>query len=406
MRGALARLSLLALPALAAAGETPRPLFWPSPADFSRQVDDGQAVERLELHLLEYASDPRWRSAWAAARYTESGFMGEYGSTTSNELYARSGIALNLFPTPTFQIRYDRRQAEDDRFRVSDQRLEALWYPGRDWALVLTGWPEFEKEYVALGLGIRVGAPRSPNGLDLRVVDERTFWNEKSETGARFTRRPLRVLGDGFLEAGPWRLHGSIDWGLEYRAAEEAPGGRQARGLQRLGDVEVELRDGGWEADLRITGAQLARSQADAAGGLTELRRRWGRAVASVRRSLGAWSAAALTGWASQRDGFASPSGPTGTYSQDAWLFGLDGSLRPTAGLEVGLGYLGAVQRRRRDLLAAGPLFSLDTEGYFDKAHLRAAYGFGPRMSIQALLSQDIRGWRFGGGSVQALLVP
>lgn len=404
MRGTACLLlpSFLLLPAPAAAGQVADPIFWASPADFLRQVEGGELVARLELHLLQYASDPRWRSAWDATRYGENGLLAEYGSTTSNELYSSSRIALNVFPAPWLQLRFDRRQQEDNRFQVSDQRLEALFYPGAGWALVLAGWPTFEKEDASLGLGLRLGGPRGGSALDLRLLEERYYWNEKSESGLRLSR-PLRLLADGFAEVGRCRLHGSIDWGLGYRA-EEA-GGRQARGSLRHGEAELECDRGEWGAGLRLTGASLARSQSEVGGAAARLDRSWGRVVVSLRRGLGRWTASAQAGVAAQRDDFSSPDA-TGSYWLDTALVGLDGGWRATGDLTVALGYLASLQRGRRGLEAPGALPAAEANDYYDKAHLRAVYDFGPRMSIELLLSQALRGGRFGGGSVKVMMVP
>ena len=48
------------------AGELPDPLFWGSEARFLEQVTSGQFDRHLELHLVQYSADPRWRSDWAA----------------------------------------------------------------------------------------------------------------------------------------------------------------------------------------------------------------------------------------------------------------------------------------------------------------------------------------------------
>ena len=397
-------LFLVLSPQVCRAGEVRDPLFWASEQDFLKQVDGGQFIDRLELHLLQYAADPRWRSEWAARRTTGSGLFVEYGSTTTDELYVNGHIALNLFPLERFQIRYDRRDYQDGRFDVPEQRFDALWYPGSGWALVLSGWPVFDKEDASLGLGLRIGGPRSRNALELRVMNERFIWNWKTDGDVRFTRRPLRLLADGYYETGPWRVRGSIDWGLEYAAGETGPGGRSTRGFQRFGDVEVEYAPGGWAAAARLTGAALARAQAEPAGAACRLDRTWGRTVLTLRRDLGRWTASALAGWASQRDELASPSVPAGDYVQDSLLWGVEGGFQATRGLQLRLGYLGSLQHAERTLQLPGPLVAGEAEVYLDKAHVRAVYAFQPGMAIELLLSQALRGGRFGGGSVNALL--
>lgn len=398
--------AVLLAASLCRAGEVPEPLFWGSDAEFLAQVDEGQFIDRLELHLLQYAADPRWRLEWAAERYSRSGFFGEFGSTTGTELYVDSQVALNLFASERVQFRYDRRDREDGRFEVSDQRFEVAWHSGRGWGVVLTGWPTFDKEYSSLGLGFRLGAARSRNALELRVVSERFTWNEKTDDDVRFKKGPVRLLADGYAETGPLRLRGSVDWGLPYEAEDgggDAGPTRSTRGSQRSADLEAEYAGPGWAAGLRLTGIALERSEVDGAG-VRSLDRAWGRAVATFRRDLGRWSVSALVGWASQRDDYSSPDGGDGAYDADALLVGLEGGWQWTAALQLRLGYLGSAGRAERFAPVESALAPRLEDAYIDKAHVRALWTFRPRMSVELLLSQAIQGGSFGGGSVKALL--
>ncbi len=404
MRRASLGLLLVLAPQVCRAGEVVDPVFWDSEADFLKQVEEGEFADRLELHLLQYAADPRWRSEWAALRYSGNGLFAEYGSTTGTELYSNAQIALNLYPLERLQLRYDRRTYEEGRFDVSDQRFDALWYPTSGFALVFSGMPTFDKEYSSIGYGLRLGAPKSRSALELRIIHDQFVWNLKTAGDVRFTRRPVRLLADGFFEVGPWRVHGSIDWGLEWAATENVPGGaRSTEGFQRFADVEVEWAQGGWGAGARLTGAALAKAQSEQAGGAYRLDRSWGRAVVTFRRDLGKWAVSALAGWASQRDALSSPAVPDGAYAAGSLLCGVDGGLRATRGLEVRLGYLGSLQRAERTASNPGPLSNLEEDAYLDKAHVRGVYAFKPGMAIELLLSQALRGGRFGGGSAKAL---
>jgi hypothetical protein len=391
------------------AGEVPAPLFWPSETAFLEQVSHGEFDPHLELHLLQYAADPRWPAEWAARRYAGSGLLGEYGSTTSNELHVDSQIAVNLFPSKGFQVRYDRRDYQDGRFDVSDQRIDLMWYPAPGWAVVVTGWPTHLKEEASGGLGLRIGAPGSRNGLGLAVVNDRLVWNQKTAGTVVFETAPVRLLLDGYLEAGPWRLHGSADYGLEYVAvAESSADGHAspfARGLQRFGDVTVDVALAGWTIAGRWTGASLERSQVAETTGRCSLSRSWSRVVLSGRREAGRWSVHGLVGHARQRDVFTSPSVPSGSYRMDTALLGIEGGYRLVQGLEVRAGYLGSAPTAERDVAAPGPLQEQRDVSWVDKAHLRALYAFGPGMSVELLLSQTINGSSFGGGSVKALFV-
>lgn len=400
---------LLFLAPVGRAGQLPDTVFWASEADFLRQVDEGQFVKRLELHLLQYSADPGWRAEWAASRYVDNGLFGEFGSTTGSELYVGSAVALNVFASERLQFRYDRRDYEDGRFELADERFDVVWHAGRSLGLVLTTWPTFDKEQWAFGFGFRIGAARSRNALEVRVVDDAVVWNEKTDLDVELTRRPIRVVVDGYRESGPWRLRGSADVGLPWAAVEGAsaagPEGRTARGFQRFADMEAEYLGSGWGAALRLTGAALERSQTDRTAAPTSLERTWGRATASFRRDLGKWSVSALAGWVSQRDDYSSPSEPAGAYASDALLLGVEGGLRAGRSLRLHLGLLGSVEETERRAVEGAPLTPRLEDDYLDKAHVRAIWDFRPRMSVELLLSQALRGGSFGGGSIKALLV-
>jgi len=356
---------------------------------------------------VQYAADPTWRSEWAARRHTGVGLQGVWGSTTSTELHTDWQVALNLFPIERLQIRYDRREYRDGRFDVADQRLEALWYAGAGWAVALCGWPAADKERSSLGLGLRLGAPRSATALELRAIQDRFVWNDKADGFFRFTRLPLRLVADGYWEDGGARLRGSVDamrgWAGEERGGPRA--GASARGHRSFADLEAEWRGGAWSSAVRLSGAAQLRAQEEGAGAAARLDRRWARGLFSLRRELGRWSASAMAGWAWQRDRFASPGGAGGTYSSGAALFGLEAGLGLGAGFSAKLGYLGSAQRARR-AVAEGELLAARVEdGFRDKAHLVAQWTVGPGMALELLLSQALRGGAFGGGAGKAILV-
>lgn len=383
------------------------PPFWASEEEMLEEAGAGQFNDRLELHLLQYAADASWRAGWAARKYSESGLFGEYGSTRASELYVNGAIALNIFPSERIQLRYDRREYRDGRFDVSDERFDVLWHTGAGLAVVLTGWPSFEKAEASFGLGIRLGAARARDALELRVVNDRFLWNEKSSSDVTITKRPIRVVLDGSLERGPWRVHGTADWGLGHAAEAGGEGGapaRSARGFQRFVDVSAERALGSGAIGVRVTGAALERRQEEGSGAVLRLERRWGRAVLTGWRGVGRVTLHGLLGVAAQRDEVESPSVPSGSYRMDALLVGLEGGVPAARGLEVRLGYLGCSQRSERTAEPAGPLPSLEESPFLDKAHVKALYVFRPGMSIELLLSQALRGGSFGGGSLKALL--
>jgi hypothetical protein len=395
-------LALLPLVPLAGRGsEVPDPLFWPDEAAFAEQVRSGEFDDLLELHLLQYAADPAWRGEWRALRYSANGLFGQWGSITSADLYVDDAIALNLFPHERFQLRFDRREYRDRRLDARDLRFDALWHTGRGFALALTGWPSSEKDRASIGGGLRIGAPRARSALELRLVADVFTWNDRTRTEVHFDRQPLRLLSDGYWEAGPWRVHGSADLGREY-APTPRPPGRPARGLQRLADIEAQWTSGPWTAGARATASRLERSQEEAAGPLRLGRDTW-RGVLSLRRAHGRWSASALAGWAWQRDDFESSGSGAGHYEASTFLLGIEGGVEAAQSLTLRLGYLAASQRMDRSVDLAGLLPDREEEGYRDKAHARAVYTFAPGMAVEALLSHSIQGGAFGGGAVKAL---
>ncbi len=392
VRGLLLSLFFL-VPFTNQAGEVPSPLFWETEQDFLEQLNEGQFDAHLELHLLEYAADPRWAAGWSGERYRGNGIWGEYGSTTARLLYVNSQIAVNLFPLERLQIRYERQDYQDGRFDVSDQHLDVIYYPGSRWGLLISGWPTHFKEEASAGLGIKLGGPRSRDSLVLRVVDDRFVWNEKSETGVTFTSQPVRLVASGRAERDKWQVFGSLDFGLEYRA-ETAQG--STSGSQRFLDLTVAYNSEDWAMGGRITTATLERNQ-DGDGGSYSLKRSYGRGSLSFRRDFGVWAAYAIAAYSAQNDEFTSPSISEGAYQMRTPILGVEGGRRLGKGLEIRAGYLGSLFSAN----GAGR----EEDGYSDKAHIRALYTFRPLLSLELLLSQTVSGSRFGGGAVKARLV-
>jgi hypothetical protein len=391
------------------AGEVPSPLFYESESEFQQDVDSGQFDQHLELHLLEYSVDSRWAADWAARRYSSSGLLGAYGSISSQQLFVDSDVALNVFPHDRFQLRYEWKAYQEKRFDVSEQHLDAVWYATSGWGVVFTCWPSYQKEEIAGGLGFKIGKPKSTRYLVVRAVDERLVWNEKSESGVRFTGRPLRIVADGNYDGGRYRASGSVDYGLPYEAVEEAPSvevaDRTVRGHQRFADVAVERSWDGWAAGVRLTLGSLARRQEDASGTVFDLDRAYGRVIVNGRREMKGWTALGLAGVARQRDDFRSPEYPASAYTMNAFLIGAEGSKRVGKGLDLRAGYLGNSWRGERMGSGDGLLSAREEDTYADKVHFRALYTFRPQMAFELLLSQTLSGSRFGGASLKALLV-
>ncbi len=390
------------------AGEVPSPLFWESESEFLQEVNDGQFDQLLEIHLLDYSVDPRWAADWVARRYSGSGLLGAYGSISSRQLFVDSDVALNFFPHERFQLRYEWNAYQDKRFDVSEQRLDALWYPAPRWAIVFSVWPTFQKEEAEGGLGFRIGTPKGTRYLVVRAVNERLFWNGKTASDVRFTRAPLRIVADGSFDRGRYRLGGSVDYGLHYEAVEETPGAavpsRAVRGHQRFANAAAERSSNAWTIGLRLTLGSLARRQEQSAGIVYDLDRRYGRLVVNGRREMKKWTVLGKAGFAYQRDRFSSPSDPSGTYMMRALVLGAEGSWRLGQRLDLRGGYTGNFWRGERTASGGATLSPRDDDTYADKIHGRALYTFRPQMSFELLLSQTLGGSRFGGGSLKALI--
>ncbi|MDP1831068.1 MAG: hypothetical protein Q8K67_03335 [Geothrix sp.] len=408
-KGPRALLAFAAVFLPAEASDPPPPLFHESEAAFLRQVDEGAFDPHLELHLVQYSADPRWTLDWAASRYARSGFFAEYGSTSSSHLFVNAQVALNLFPAGNLQFRYDRRLYQDRRFDLRDERFDFLWYPRASWALVASGWPLPQKEQGTFGAGVRMGPPGGASGLTLLLMEDRPFWNEKTDGSVTFTKAPRRVLLDGHAGSGAWRFHGTVDFGLPYQADDRGVPIRSVRGYQRFGDVGGEYQPGSWAAGARATWAGLLRDQTQDGAPAYKLDRSYGRILTYGRARFGNLMGYGLLGWAWQRDTFASPAIQNGSYRMGTKLFGMEAGWWPRDGLELRFGYLGnGIRMERRASPRDGaelPWPDRDESGYADKVHGRAIWSFSPRMSIELLLSQTVGGARFGGGSLKARFV-
>jgi hypothetical protein len=273
---------------------------------------------------------------------------------------------------------------------------------------VFSGMPTHLKGEASAGFGFRLGAPRSPNYLVLRVMNDRFLWNRKSEEPLQFTSQPRRFQAEGHVEQGPWRAHGFMEYGTSYRAEEPATStapSRVTEGFQRFADLSAEYRTEGWALGARATRATRRRFQAEDTGIAFGLERSYTRFLLYGRKEMRGWTGYALAGFSSQRDAFFAPSVPKGSYRMDTSLFGVEGGRRYGERLELRLGYLGSVHSTKREVGGMGPLPDRNEHGYVDKAHIRALYTFGPSVSIELLLSQTVGGSRFGGGSIKARMV-
>lgn len=391
--------------------EVPEPLFQDSEAAFLDTFAQSQFDPQLDLHLVEYSAPASWAMDWAQRREAGNGLFLQAGSLTSGILFLDAEMALNVYPTASTQIRYDRRRYSDGRFILEEERFEALWYPGPRWALVLAGNPEGRKEATSLGLGFRLGAPRALNALDVRVMAERPLWNQKTAGTVRFPRQPVRLLADGAFQAGAWRLRGSLDYGLRYRAREEAPGmaPRTAEGAQRFLDLAAERRWPGWEAGARLSWNQRIQDQDGGAPGTLRSSRTWTRLLVYGSRRFPGWSGHGAAGWVRQDDAFSAPAAQDGAYRARTGILGLEAGRDLSSVLQMRAGILGSLSAmERRALPAPGAPAALPGRSERDgaaKIHLRAIFGWGPDRALECLLSHSLYDTRFGGASVKARFV-
>ncbi|HJW71503.1 MAG TPA: hypothetical protein VJ486_01495 [Geothrix sp.] len=390
--------------------DPPSPLFYESEARFLEQVESGSFDPHLELHLLEYAADPRWVLDWVSNRYAKGGLFAEYGSTTSSRLFVNSQLALNLFPAERLQFRYDRRTYQDSRFELQDERFDFLWHPGGSWGLIASGWPSSRKDRASLGAGIRLGSRDGGQELALLVMNDRPFWNEKTDESIQFNQAPYRLLLDGHGRHAAWRYGGSVDFGMPYRAQDLGVGPiKTIRGYQRLGDLGAEYQAESWAAGARFSWGDLLREQGEEGTPTYWLERRYKRILTYARTLRGLFAWYAWLGLAHQQDSFASPSIQAGSYHMAARLFGVELGVFPRQKLEIRLGYLGNdMGMERRSLPIGGadlPLPDRTENRFVDKVHCRLLWTFSPRMSLEFLLSHTLAGDRFGGGSLKVRFI-
>jgi hypothetical protein len=397
-------------------GEVPEPLFEDTGEAFLEQLAEGQFDPHLELHLVQYAADPRWVQDWVRQRYSGTGLLVQAGSITSRNLFLDSAVAVNLFPTAATQVRYDRRRYDDGRFDQDDERFDLLFYPGPRWALALTGSPTPRKQEAVLGAGFRLGPQGAGNALEVRLMGDRWLWNQKTAGQLRFLKAPVRLLVDASLEGGDWRLAGTLNCGLPFRAEETgtAAAPRAAWGRRRNLEMAAELRRPRWEGALRLSARDQVRGQEGGVAGSMESTRSWARLLASARRPLGGFTLYGTAGISAQADRFAVPGLRDGSYRMRAGILGLEAGRQITPGFQLRLGLLGSpVTMERRGMVvpdAPEPGAALTPpgrkqRGWVGKAHLRALLGSGPRWSLECLISQTVGGGSFGGGSVKARFV-
>ncbi len=413
---ALTWFAVVAGPAAPSAAEILMPPFFSGERDLLERVDDGQFGTLLEVHLLQYAADPRWRADWARDRYTDSGFLMQYGSTSGTRLYVDGEIALNLPLTDRLGVGYERREWEDGRFELFDERLHAHWFVTERWALVAAGWPAHRKSEASFGLGAQLGS--GPGGwLRVVVLDEAFVHKRKGSGETSFSKSPIRYLADGYLERGRVAFYGSANLGEPYRS-ERRPGAEgesafRGEGFSAYGTLGAELRGREWGAGLlgRIVVDRLKQNEIPPEGEseVLETESAWSLLQAHVWQRWGLWTGSMLLAYGRQRDAYEAP-GEEGTYRMEQGLYGLELGYAGWDPLEVRAGYLGSYSRmvRRADPAdeAAPPVLGdRRREGYVDKVHLKALYRFRPRVALEALISKEVTRGAFGGFAVKALAV-
>jgi len=325
---------------------------------------------------------------------------GAWGSVTSRRLYTDMGIALNMELGRDFAFRYDRREFADGGFDLRQERMAFWWQARPKLGFAVAGWPSPLKEQSSVGLGFRLGRPGGDSNLEVHLMDEGYFWNQKSDGSLRFDKTPLRLLLDGHHAAGDWVMAGSLDLGFRYRMVDT---GRSQEGAQRFGTLMAEHR-----AESRALGGSITagtrRLDQQERTGTYQLDRSFQRITAHGR-----WESTGPT-WYSQvaavrqRDSFGSPGNGTGTYRMDALVLAVEAGWKTSDALELRPGYMISPYRMERGLAISRPEALLQPEessGYTDKVHLRTLWTFKPGCSLEFLLSHTLSGSRFGGASLK-----
>lgn len=406
----LGLLSALAASATALPPQQPAaqaPFAFATEAAFIAELEKGQFDPQMDLHLLEYASDSRWAAHWAASRGVRSGLFGEYGSTAAHLLYTHTNLALNASPHDRIQFRYERRIEDDERFAARDERLSVLWYPRASWALIASGWPTHRKESASVGLGLRIGGRSDPNALEVLLMDDRAFWNQKTDTDLRYIDKPIRLLVDGYGAWGPWTLFGTVSLESTYRAKGGTEGTRSCRGHLRQARMDLGYHQEGWSLGAEVRMAASLYDEHTPEGPGLHLARHYVRLKTHGRLRTGGWTTHGLLAFSRQRDTFASPSVADGDYRARSLLAGLEVARPLGLRHELRLGYLGGQVHLARETSPGAPeiLGARRSTSFEDKVHLRWLHAFRPGFSLEALLSHSVAGSRFGGGSVKALIV-
>lgn len=375
------------------------PGFYADEIQFLKDVDEGQMDPQLDLHRLQYAPDPRWTLDWMSQRGHRSGLYGAWGSVTSRRLYTDMGIAFNQELSPALAFRYDQRVYADGGFDLRQERLALWWQARANLGFAVEGWPTPLKEQGSAGLGVRLGGPDS--SLEVHLVDDGFFWNQKHDGGLRFDRNPLRLMIDGHGLTGNFLLAGSLDLGSRYRMVDT---GRSLEGAQRFGTLLAEYRTAGRALGGSITAGSRWLEQSEGVSGRFHLDRSFLRIT-----THGRWESDGPTWYGQvaavrQRDSFGAPRNGTGTYRMEALVLAVEAGWRTMDALELRPGYMASPYRMERGVNAPLPEAHLqpeDSSGYTDKVHLRALWTFKPGISLEFLLSHTLSGSSFGGAAVK-----
>lgn len=395
----------------------PDELFSMDKEVFWKKIDDGHFADLLELHLVQYAADPKWKFDWAQSRYDGSGAIMEHGSTSGRRLYIDREIALNVRLSESFSTRYDMRERRDGRFDFFDQRLDGLWNFTKNNAVILSGWPTNEKKDSSIGLGWLWKGGKGEY-FSLIIMDERPFFNRKTSDSFKFEKPPIRWLADGSMSKKRARGYFSLSLGQPYRIIKNSEvfdeGAAEADGAASNGSAALEFGSfKTWSigAACRFSMDKFKWLGATADNDPFSLRRnrKWAHVEGYVKKKNKDLIYKGLFGYAFQNDAFSDAMLGEGFYAMDTWLFGLEASYEGWMPVKLNFGYFGSFFQMDRESNAFSgydlPLSDRSEKGYADKLQGALLYRFNSRSAMEFLLSKEVYRQRFGGASVKAVLI-
>lgn len=159
-------------------------------------LEDGYQTDLLYLHALaNYAYDVEWQFDWERRQFAKNALRINTGSVSSDKLLTDVDLNINeqLSDKWRFFGRFDRAGA---RRRPGGEESLLLGFEGdvfESSALYIAANPEFNKEFLDVGVGYTLYRDNREQYIRLGLIAEDLNWDTKNQAGGSQEQRPLKL---------------------------------------------------------------------------------------------------------------------------------------------------------------------------------------------------------------------